>query len=284
MSEIIIDNREYDFFGWTMVGDMVVISGDECLDSMRAIIGGGDCVHVPVCLGGFYKKLIIVRCCFMRPDKVGVKFLDMNGQEVTRDSTRKEFELEFLGIHGPEVTGDSLRKEFELNTEFTLNKTNDINKMEPKKERRTQSTQEKSVVLSFYWQKVAAGVSISDANAAIQVSFEHNEDWIGVDDYLDSSRVFPPNFDASNAFWRIKPKTVTHPGGKHPEPCRSPKDGVTYYFADASSDGYVASVRCFVGHRRLPKLIADSGCLFEDTADAKSHASVLFCLDSKVAQ
>lgn len=74
-----------------------------------------------------------------------------------------------------------------------------------------QTTQERAKVQAFYYGKIAEGLSIGEAGKLIQMSGGGNV-WL---DYTGrESILFRHDFQ-----YRIKPETVTHPGGEYPKPC-----------------------------------------------------------------
>ena len=141
-----------------------------------------------------------------------------------------------------------------------------------------QTLQDRAKVKSFYYSKIAEGMSVENANKLIEYRVGHS-DWEG---FQPLGLCKLPTWVAGA--YRIKPETVTHKGGEYPKPINDVqviiKAQVVYY-----PDWQVRMGELAIGAENVPAYarsygrtigMSKSGMYHLTEAAALDHAQVLF--------
>lgn len=133
-----------------------------------------------------------------------------------------------------------------------------------------QDIKELAKVQAFYYNKIAEGMSVADANKLIQSKFVRDGDsW-----FSEISSKTPIKWSDTNVY-RIKPETVIHKGGEMPKPYQ--KGDIFYeYYASLFNylTGDVYASKHIVHHLDVPDNVLPMA--FKTKADAEAAGKVIY--------
>ena len=133
-----------------------------------------------------------------------------------------------------------------------------------------QDIKELAKVQSFYYKKIAEGMSVEDVNKLIQYKLTGNDYTY----FSDVNGKKPLSWD-DNFSYRIKPETVMHKGGEMPKPYEKGDIFYEYYaplFSYRTGDVYAS--KHIVHHLDVPDNVLPMA--FKTKADAEAAGKVIY--------
>jgi hypothetical protein len=128
-------------------------------------------------------------------------------------------------------------------------------------------------VKRHYYTLLANGASVEEAYKQIEYLDPVLDEWVYFSANYRTAVIRPGSF-ADSRQWRIKPATVTHPGGEYPAPLTQLQEGDKFYYPDIWAD-----TLCLEEIYTRHSIALARGFAFATPEDAQAAAKVMFNLE-----